>query len=151
MQATPRLLLGLTVCLLPAAPTCQNCTGHPLRPFRPHEGHIGVAVMLAFIGEKFLVGHRRQFLTSHFTRSVSVLVRGVVDGHHAHPFNRLRCLLGYRGFSAEGRLHVGSPFSRDNASTKTMITAISLCRPQDGNHPGRQHLSPTVGTTRRSA
>jgi len=107
--------------------------------------------MLAFIGEKFLVGHRRQFLTSLFTRSVSVLVRGVVDGHHAHPFNRLRCLLGYRGFSAEGRLHVGPPFCRDNASTKTMITAISLCRPQDGNHPGRQHLSPTVGTTRRSA
>ena len=95
--------------------------------------------MLAFIGEEFLVGHRRQFLTSHFTRSVSVLVRGVVDGHHAHPFNRLRCLLGYRGFSAEGRLHVGPPFCRDNAATKTMITAISLCRPQDGNHPGRQH------------
>jgi len=106
--------------------------------------------MLAFIGEEFLVGHRRQFLTSHFTRSVSVLVRGVVDGHHAHPFNRLRCLLGYRGFSAEGRLHVGPPFCRDNAATKTMITAISLCRPHDGNHPDRQHLSPMVGT-RRSA
>src|SRR6478609_1660308 len=30
--------------------------------------------------------------------------------------------------------------------TKTMITAMSLCRPRDGNHPGRQHLSPMVGT-----
>jgi hypothetical protein len=32
-----------------------------------------------------------------------------------------------------------------------MIAAISLCRPRDGNRPGRQHLSPNVGTTRRSA
>ena len=35
--------------------------GYPLHPFRRHEGHVGVAVMLAFIGQKFLVGQRRQF------------------------------------------------------------------------------------------
>ena len=42
--------------------------GYPLHPFRLQEAHVGVAVMLAFIGQKLLVGHRRQFLTSHFTR-----------------------------------------------------------------------------------
>ena len=45
----------------------------------------------------------------------------------------------------------GATGASNNAATKTMITAMSLCRPRDGNHAGRQHLSPTVGTTRRSA
>src|SRR6185295_19418798 len=42
--------------------------------------------------------------------SVAVLVRAVVDRHHAHPVNRLRSLPGGRGFTAQGRLHLGPPF-----------------------------------------
>src|SRR6476659_11291339 len=68
MQATPRLRPGLSVRLLPGRPNMPELQGYPLHPFRLQEAHVGVAVMLAFIGQKLLVGHRRQFLASHFTR-----------------------------------------------------------------------------------
>jgi hypothetical protein len=41
--------------------------GYPLHPFRLQEAHVGVAVVLALIGQKFPAGHWRQFLASHFT------------------------------------------------------------------------------------
>jgi hypothetical protein len=41
--------------------------GNPLHPLRRQQTHIGPRLMLAFMGEEFLVGHRRQVLTSHFT------------------------------------------------------------------------------------
>ena len=67
MQATPRLRLGLSVRLLAGRPNMPELQGYPLHPFRLREGHVWVAVMLAFIGQQLLVGHRRQFLTSYFT------------------------------------------------------------------------------------
>ena len=63
MKATPRL----AVRLLPGFPKMPELQDHPLHPYRLQEADVRVAVMLAFIGQKLLVGHRRQFLTSHFT------------------------------------------------------------------------------------
>src|SRR6478672_9260457 len=65
MQATSRLR---SVPLRPGRPNMKELQGYPLHPFRLHEGHVGVAVVLAFIGQQLLVGHRRQLLASHFTR-----------------------------------------------------------------------------------
>src|SRR5258708_1639917 len=67
MQATPRLRLGLSARLRPRRPNIPEPQSYPLHPFRLREGHVGVAVVLAFIGQKLRVGHRCQFLASHFT------------------------------------------------------------------------------------
>ena len=83
--------------------------GHPLHPFRPQEAHVGVAVALTFIGQQFLVGYRRQFLTSHFGRNQSLLENLAASGDQVPSssgvssiatVNRLRSLLGDRGFAA---------------------------------------------------
>src|SRR6476659_6435594 len=55
--------------------------GYPLHPLRLQKGHVGVAVMLVFIGQKFLVGHRGQFLTSHFTHQSPPLESLAISGH----------------------------------------------------------------------
>ena len=65
----------------------------------------------------------------HPVVSLVILIRAVVDGHHAHPFNRLRCLLGYRGFSAQGRLHLGPPFGGMKVRTTSMMRPISASKP----------------------
>jgi hypothetical protein len=65
-KATPRLLMSLPVRLHLGRPQMPELQGDSLHLSRLSEGHLGVAVVLAFIGQEFLVGHRRQFLTSHF-------------------------------------------------------------------------------------
>jgi hypothetical protein len=51
MQATPRLRLGLLARLRPGRAKMPQLQGHPLHPVRLHEGHVGVAVVLTFIGQ----------------------------------------------------------------------------------------------------
>jgi hypothetical protein len=40
--------------------------GNPFHPVGRQQTHVRVRLMVAFMGEEFLVRHRRYFLTSHF-------------------------------------------------------------------------------------